>query len=44
MSQSYRLSDKGRLDRNQKLTFTYDGQSYTAIVVTRWPLPYWPMA
>ena len=29
MSQSYRLSDKGRLDRNQKLTFTYDGQSYT---------------
>ena len=29
MSQSYRLSDKGRLDRSQKLTFTYDGQSYT---------------
>jgi sarcosine oxidase subunit alpha len=29
MSQSYRLSDKGRLDRSQPLTFTYDGNTYT---------------
>ena len=29
MSQTYRLAEKGRLDRSQKLTFTYDGQSYT---------------
>lgn len=29
MSQTYRLNGKGRIDRSQPLTFTYDGKSYT---------------
>ena len=44
MSQVNRLSNGGRLDRSKKLTFTFNGQTYTGYEATPWLRHCWPTA
>ena len=39
-----RLKSNSRVDHKRKISFTFDGTSYSGYAVTHWHLPCWQMA